>query len=119
MSRFRLTSPKIQQLEKHVVAACITLLNLRHYWTRRINTGSFRTLDGRYHTEGRKGDPDYVALHATFPGFLLEFKRPGEKLRPEQEQRHFEIQLGYQIAIAVVDSKEALECWLNEHEKQW
>jgi hypothetical protein len=118
MADFRLREQKIQLSEKDVVKACIMLLNLRHYWTRRINTGSFLTLDGRWHTEGRKGDPDYVALHATFPGFLLEFKRPGEKLRPEQEQRHFEIQLGYQIAIVMVDSKEALECWLNEHEKQ-
>lgn len=118
MSRFRLTSPKIRLVEDDVVEACIMVLNLRHYWTRRINTGLFRTLDGRYHPEGTKGDPDYVALHETFPGFLLEFKRPGGKLRPEQEQRHFEIQLGYQIAIAVVDSKEALECWLNKHEKQ-
>ena len=119
MARFRLTAPKIQPLEKHVVEACITILNLRHYWTKRLNTGVFRTLDGRWHTEGTKGDPDYVALHRTFPGFLLEFKRPGGKLTPEQYERHYEIRLGYQIDIAIVDSTEALERWLDAHENRF
>lgn len=117
MARFRLTAPKIKLVEKHVRDACLMVLNLRHYWYRRLNTGLFYTEDGRPHPEGKLGDPDYVVLHATYPGFLLELKRPGGKLSPDQERRHFEIQLGYQIAIAVIDSKEALDCWLNEHEK--
>ena len=118
MARFRLRAQKIQLSERDVRDACLMLLNLRHYWYRRMNSGLFRTVDGRWHTEGQTGDTDYAVLHAQFPGFLLEFKRPGEKLRPEQERRHFEIQLGYQIAIAVVDSKEALEAFLNAHENR-
>ena len=116
--RFRLTSPKIKTIEKHVRDQCITLLNLRHYWTRRMNVGRFRTVDGRWHTEGKPGDPDYVVLHEFYPGFLLEFKRPGGELSPEQQQRHLEITLGYQITIVIVDNLEQLERWLDEYEKR-
>lgn len=117
--RFRLTSPQIKLAEKHVRDQCITLLNLRHYWTRRLNTGRFKTLDGRWHTEGRKGDPDFVVLHEFYPGFLLEFKKAGEFLSPDQQQRHLEITLGYQITIVIADNLEQLECWLNQYEKQY
>ena len=77
MARFRLRAQKIQLSERDVRDACLMLLNLRHYWYRRMNSGLFRTVDGRWHTEGQTGDPDYAVLHASFPGFLLEFKRPG------------------------------------------
>lgn len=116
---FRLTSPKIKTVEKHVRDQCIMLLNYRHYWTRRLNTGRFRTLDGRWHTEGTPGDPDYVVLHEFYPGFLLEFKRPGAELSPDQQTRHFEIRFSYRIAIATVDNKDELMRWLDEYEKSW
>ena len=44
-----------------------------------------------------------------FLGFLLEVKRPGADVSPEQKQKIMEIRLGYHLAIAVVDSVDALD----------
>jgi hypothetical protein len=76
--QFRLTSPRLS--ENDVEAACGDLLRLRGYWVTRVQSGLFRTPDGRWVRIGKKGIPDYAATHGFYPGFLLEVKRPGEEL---------------------------------------
>lgn len=119
--RFRLTSPKpAPQVEAHVIQACLDILRLKQWWPVRLHAGRFKTLDGkRYITGVPKGTPDYIAVHAFYPGFLVEFKRPGEVPTPEQEQVALMIRLGYRIATAAVDSVEALSEWLKLHEGKW
>lgn len=97
--------------------ACLDLLRYRGYWVGRNHCGRFRTADGRRWITGEpKGTPDYTCLHESFPGFLMEVKRPGAEPSPEQKQKILEIRLGYHLAIAVVDTVDALNGWLGQHE---
>lgn len=116
---FRLSSPRLRSSENDIERACLDLLALRRYWVGRNHCGTFKSADDRRWIKGApKGTPDYAALHERFPGFLLEVKRPGASPTPEQEQKHFEIRLGYSIAIATVDSVEGLAAWLDQHERK-
>lgn len=121
LPRFRLTSPKpAPQVEAHVIKACLDVLHLRQWWTARLHAGVFKTLDGKRYVKGvPKGTPDYIAVHEFYPGFLIEFKRPGATPTPEQEQMALAIHLGYRIATAAVDSVEVLRDWLAHHEGKW
>ena len=82
MARFHLTSPKVKQLEKHVIEACLDLLWLRDYRPLRQHSGKFKTVDDRWITIGEAGIPDYAVAR-----FMVEFKRPGGGLSPEQEAK--------------------------------
>lgn len=119
--RFRLTPPRpAPQLEADVIKACRDILHLKQYWTARLHAGTFRTVDGKRFVKGvPKGTPDYIAVHSFYPGFLLEFKRPGASPTPEQEQVALSIRLGYRIATAAIDSVEGLSAWLRAHETKW
>jgi hypothetical protein len=115
-SRFRLKPPP-RLNENDVERACLDLLRLRGYWVGRNHCGTFKSADGNRWIKGApKGTPDYVTCHAHFPGFLLEVKRPGEEASPEQKTKIMEIRLGYHLAIAVVDTVEALSAWIRQHE---
>lgn len=99
--------------------ACLDVLRLRGYWVARLHAGSFKSADGARWIKGvAKGTPDYALEHERFPGFLMEVKRPGGQLSPEQTQTHLEIRLGYRIAIGTVDSVDALVLWLDQHERR-
>ena len=119
MKRFRLTSPKAPKLsENDVERACLDLLAYRQWYVIRLQSGLFKTKDDRYVRVGRKGLPDYVALHRRYPGFLLETKRPGGELSPDQVKVIWEFREGYRIAVATIDRVEDLIPWLDEHEKK-
>lgn len=113
--QFRLTSPRLS--ENDVEAACGDLLRLRGYWVTRVQSGLFRTPDGRWVRIGKKGIPDYAATHGFYPGFLLEVKRPGEEASPVQTTKIEELRLGYRLSIGVVDSASALREFLDKHEQ--
>lgn len=114
MSRtFRLVPPKLR--ETHVVGQVLDLLRLRGYYPLRLQSGFFRTKDGRGITVGEPGIPDYVAIHERYPAVFLEVKRPGGKLRDDQCGKIAELEL-WRLAVAVVDSAEALIAFLNMHE---
>ena len=115
-SRFRLTGYKPKLSENDVEKACVQVLALRGWKVLRLPVGLFKTLDGRHQSIGEPGIPDYVALHSRFPGFFLEVKRPGGKLSKVQEIKIEQLQQGYRVAVAVVDSVEALAEWLKRHE---
>ena len=112
---FRLTSPP-RLNENDVERACKDLLRLHGWWVRREHSALLKTPDGRWIRIGEPGLPDYVCLHERFPGFLLEVKRPGEDASPVQKTKIMEIRLGYHLAITVVDTVEALDDWLRQHE---
>ena len=115
---FRLTPPRPPRLsENDVERACIDLLRYRGYYVMRQQSGLFKTPDGRWVRIGTPGIPDYAALHARWPGFLMEVKRPGGELSPEQHSKVTEIAMGYRVAIAVVESVDALAQWLAAHER--
>ena len=114
---FRLTpdgAPKLS--EKDVAKACVQFLALRGWKAERLNVGTFKTKDGRWHTEGYTGRPDYVALHKRHPAFYLETKRPDGKLSLDQEKTIFEIAHCFGIAIVTVHGVEELIRFLDEHE---
>lgn len=114
---FRLTPPPVPQLkEKDVVRQCRDLLQYRGYWCQRNPVGTFKTLSGSTVEFGPVGIPDYVAVHALYPAFFLEFKAPGKKLRPSQVSKFAELQFGYGLHAVMVDSKDGLDEWLNGYE---
>jgi hypothetical protein len=112
--RFALTAPRLK--ENDVERACCDFLRLRGYWVIRQQSGLFKTADGRWIRVGEPGVPDYAALHAVYPGFMLEIKRPGGTLSPDQIQKIAELRMGYRLAIAVIDKVEDLLTWLDVHE---
>lgn len=112
---FRLTPPTIR--ESDVARACCAVLYYRGYFPVRIPTGLYETVDGRKVKVGDVGIPDYVAIHERHPGFFLEVKRPGGHLRPEQRSKIGQLRAGYRLAVAVVDSAQALVEWLDAHER--
>jgi len=113
---FRLRSPKLRLTENDVERACLDVLAHRGYKVVRHQVGRFKTVDGRWITIGETGMPDYICLHATRPAFLLEVKRPGAVLSSEQFAKIRQLEIGHQLAIAVVDSVEVLIDWLARHE---
>jgi hypothetical protein len=114
---FRLKPPPKPRLsENEIERSCLDILRLRGYLVLRQQSGLFKTPDGRWIRLGEKGIPDYAAVHRLHPGFLLEVKRPGGQLSPDQAAKIQELRLGYRIAACVVDSAAALSEWLNEHE---
>ena len=116
---FKLKQPRLPRLsENDVERACIDLLHVRGYFVIRIHCGTFKTVDGRRWVKGAEpGTPDYAALHARWPGFLLEVKRPGETPSPAQKFMHLRLQQGFSLPVAVVDCVEALAAWIKEHEQ--
>jgi len=64
-----------------------------------------------------RGLPDCVVLHEHYPGFLLEFKRPGGRLRAAQQKLIWELRQAYHLRVAVVDSVAMLEAFLEDHER--
>jgi hypothetical protein len=115
VKRFRLTAPKIKLVEDDVERACIDLLRLRGYYVVRLQSGLFKTPDGRWIRIGEPGLPDYACIKRDF---FLETKRPGAKLSPAQEKKIFELEKVYGIAVATVDGVERLPRWLDNHEKK-
>jgi hypothetical protein len=115
-ARFQLKAPKVRLSENNVEGACLDILRLRGYLVLRQESGLFKTPDGRWIRVGQKGLPDYAALHGQHLSFLLEVKRPGGKLSPDQSRKIQEISLAYRVPVVVVDSAAALGAWLNEHE---
>lgn len=119
MSRaFRLKHWKPKLVENDVEEQCLDLLRHMQYRPERLHTGRFKSLDDRRMITGHaKGTPDYIVAHPTFPAFYLEVKRPGAKPSPEQEQKHVELRLcGFKVAI--VDSIEAVQAWLDQHHQR-
>ena len=114
MSRFRLTPPRVKLVENDVERACLDLLRLHGYYVVRLQSGRFKTSDGRWVTVGEPGLPDYVCVKSDF---FLEVKRPGGKLSPAQINKIFELSsCGFRVAT--IDSVERLEAWLDEHEHE-
>lgn len=116
---FRLSSPKPPKaVENDVEAACLTILRLRRWWPIRCHAGLFKTLDGRFIKGCAKGHPDWAAMHAKFPGFLLEVKRPGEEPTPVQQNYRHVIALSAGLAVICVDDVRALTAFLDQHEER-
>lgn len=118
----RITAAEFQLLQEElkevdIKAACLDLLHVRGYEAFRHNVGLFYTVDGRPAPQGKKGDPDYIVLHGRHPGFLMELKRPRGKAKPHQAQRIRELQMGFGLAVVVVDSARALAEFLSRHER--
>lgn len=113
---FRLAAPKPK--ENDIEAGCMTILQLHSYWVVRLHAGVFQTLDGRRHVHGvKKGTPDYACLHERHRAFLLEVKRPGGVLSPDQEVQIGLLKLQYRLPIVVVESAEELCNFLAKHER--
>ncbi|HEY1876923.1 MAG TPA: VRR-NUC domain-containing protein [Rhizomicrobium sp.] len=117
MSRpFRLTAPRAS--ENDIEAGCITILEMHNYWVVKLHAGVFKSLDDRRHVHGvKKGTPDYICAHEFHRNFLLEVKRPGGVLSPDQEAQIAFLQLKYRLPIVVVESAEALCNFLAQHER--
>jgi len=112
---FRLTPPKIS--EDDVESGCLTILNLHRYWVARLHAGVFKSLDGSRYIRGvPKGTPDYACCHEIHRNFLLEVKRPGGKLNPDQEIQIDVIRDQFRLPIVVVESVEELCNFLARHE---
>jgi len=112
---FRLTAPV--PTENDIEAGCITILELHNYFVVRLHAGVFKSLDDRRHIHGvKKGTPDYACLHEFHPSFLLEVKRPGGALSPDQVCQIEFLKLKFRLPIVVVESAEQLCNFLARHE---
>ena len=118
MAKFRLKpQPPPKLSENDVERACIDLLRVRGWYVVRLQSGLFKTPDGRFVRVGEKGLPDYVALHAVYPAFFLETKRPRRDTGAEQERKHWELTGAYHLAVVVIDRVESLKPWLDGFEQ--
>ena len=116
MKPFRLSPPAIS--ENDVEAGCMTILALHRYKVYRLHVGIYETLDGARKIYGApKGTPDWICIHEQHRGFLLEVKRPGAKLSPNQEVEIGLLQAQFHVAIAVVSSADELGNFLARHER--
>lgn len=97
--------------ENDIEDACLDLLRWRKYYPIRLQSGKFKTVDGRWITVGEPGLPDYV-----IPAFFLETKRPGGKLTPDQEQKIWELEAGYELQTAIIHEARDLTVWLDRYE---
>ncbi|HZF23986.1 MAG TPA: hypothetical protein VE030_11045 [Burkholderiales bacterium] len=112
---FRLTPPPIS--EDDIEAGCKTVLALHSYLVIRLHAGVYKTLDGARHVHGvPKGTPDYACLHEFHRNFLLEVKRPGGKLNPDQETQIAAIRQQYRLPVVVAEGVEEFCNWLARHE---
>src|SRR5262245_50185283 len=116
MSRpFRLTARPIS--EDDVEAGLKTVLALHNYLVIRLHAGVYQTLDGARHIRGvPKGTPDYACLHETHRNFLLEVKRPGGKLNPDQEVQIADLRKRFRLPVVVVEGVEEFCNWLVKQE---
>lgn len=113
---FRLTPPPIS--EDDVEAGCMSLLWLRRYKVYRLHVGIFQSMDGERTIYGApKGTPDYICAHGVYRSFLLEVKRPGGKLRPDQEIEIALLREQFGLAIVVASSTDELGNFLARHER--
>src|SRR5262245_32938095 len=117
MSRsWRLTAPV--PTENDIEAGCLTILELHNYWLAKLHAGTFKSLDDRRYIKGvKKGTPDYVCIHETHRNFLLEVKRPGGELSPDQIAQIEFLRLKFHLPIAVVESANELCDFLARHER--
>ena len=90
----------------------------RGYVLVRVPAGRWRSLDNNRIITIPKGMLDYVAIHANYPGLFIEAKRPGGELRPDQVTKIYELEQGYKLGVAVVDSPQELSEYLNDHEQR-
>jgi hypothetical protein len=112
---FRLTPPPIS--EDDVEAGCLDVLALHHYWVARLHAGVFKSLDDRRYIRGvSKGTPDYACLHSRHRNFLLEVKRPGGKLNPDQVIQIQVLREQFDLPVVVVEGVEELCNFLAKHE---
>lgn len=125
MKGFRLTSQKIQLSESDVAKACVELLRWKHYQPQRIPAGRYIMPDRavielcqkhgvelRWQTIAEPGFPDYI-----IPAWLMEVKRPGGKLSPEQELKIMDLERTWGLPVAVVESVDQLIEWLARYEE--
>lgn len=111
---FRLKPPKPQIVENHIEEQCLTLLALAGWYVQRNHSGTFKSADGRRWIKGHpKGTPDYTVIKGR-TAFLLETKKPGEHLSPDQITQHNKLRQLFKVEIVTVDSIEALAAWLKQ-----
>lgn len=124
---FRLTAPIVRLSENDVERQCRDLLPRRGYKPVRLQSGLFIPADRavvealqragvpfRRVTIGEPGLPDYAVLKRDF---FLEVKAPNGQLSKEQQLKILELEQGWGIKVAVIDSVEALAAWLEHHER--
>lgn len=114
MKGFRLTSPKVKLVENDVEKQCLDYLRLHRRYPVRLHSGLLRTPDGRWIRVGERGLPDYAVMKRDF---FLEVKAPGKLPTGAQIEKAIELEKGYGIAVATVDSVEDLARWLEEWER--
>ena len=97
---------------------CWLNAGLRRYKVYRLHVGIFQSMDGERTIYGApKGTPDYICAHGVYRSFLLEVKRPGGKLRPDQEIEIALLREQFGLAIVVASSTDELGNFLARHER--
>src|SRR5215475_7296452 len=116
---FRLKAPRVPKpREKDIAQQFKDYLLARGWVPLRQQSGLFLTPDGRYVTIGEPGLPDYVAMHARYPAFFLETKRPKGVLSDSQIRKRWVLENSYGLAVCVADNLEKLKLWLEDHERR-
>ena len=120
---FRLTAPILRLSENDVERQCLDVLQRRGYRPQRQNSGLLVTPErlcpecrakARWIRVGEPGLPDYIVVKHDF---YLEVKRPNGVLSPQQQLKILELEQGWGLKVAVIDSVEALAAWLEHHER--
>ena len=119
--KFRLTSPSLKLTENDVEKACKDLLQYRHFYPLRVQSGLFPTPDSlcpecrrraRWIRVGEPGIPDYV-----IPRFFVEVKAPGKSLNIQQREKIDLLTKHWDLKTAVIDSVDELLTWLAQQKE--
>lgn len=115
--QFRLKADQLRLTETAVAKACKDLLGIRGYKVVRLQSGLFKTPDGRWIRVGEPGMTDYFAAHKTHRPFFMEVKRPDGTTKPNQDKWIWELETFFGVTAVVIDSSKALGQWLAAHER--
>ncbi len=106
---------KPQTPEKAVLSACLQLLAVhpKVAWAVRMNTGAWKTEDGRYIKFGSKGMSDIIGQLRNGKLLAVECKRPGKMPSADQNAFLFKVNenQGYGLWVDSVDRLKFLLDW--------
>jgi hypothetical protein len=103
--------------ENDIRHACLDLLSSRNWKYHRMFCGPFWTYSKTQVLNGEPtGTPDYVCLHARYPAFYLETKRPRKELSREQVATRRVLELGYRLTVLKIDDPHELRLYLDRLE---
>jgi len=118
---FRLKPPRL--VERDVTGQVIDFLEARKWRCHRLQTGIFRSMDGkryvRFGKDKDKGQTDWLCVHRQHPHFYLEMKRALGRLSIDQELWILSAEQDGHRVISLAGRKEPLDWFMEEYGREF